>query len=163
MQMKTLQARQVDLFRLAVLRPKKLARSLYNFSARKLVRSSVGSLDFWLQTEHSWNHKYHAICSFSQSFKIGSLINSIELSPFLATILYHNDFLGLTGSHKRVMQRAYCGSTPHLSVRAVFAQINSFHLKKPTFYSSISPFLLGEKNNQEGIQRCFSGLLVNKQ
>ena len=53
MQMKTLQARQVDLFRLAVLRPKKLARSLYNFSARKLVRSSVGSLDFWLQTEHS--------------------------------------------------------------------------------------------------------------
>ena len=103
----------------------------------------VASLDFWLQTEHSWNCKYHAICSFQTDFK-----NRLQnwQSSFLATILYHNNFLWLTGSHERFMQRSLLWSTPHQPPQAVFTQINSFHFKKSTFYSSMSLFLFWREN-----------------
>ena len=95
---------------------------------------------------------------FKQASKLAVLLIPSS-SSFLVTILYPNNFLWLTGSCERVMQRDYCGLTPHQSPKAVLAQKNSFHFKNQLF-THPSPLQLYLILERKIIKRVFKGVCL---
>ena len=129
--------------------PRSSLRLFYNFSAHKIVRSTCGKSRF-LATDKSIHEIVNTsimwFVHFKQDsktgFKIGSFINSIRSHHirqlFCTTMISY----GWQGHMNMLCKESIVDQIhTHQSPKAIFAQINSFHFKKLTFYPSICPFL----------------------